>query len=157
MLDGQFWGPERCKPLSGWWQENDLPPCLGLVWRIQWETKSVFLLPYPLPVPSSLLSASNCNLSLDPEPGVQIRDRWLRFSSETWARSCWWASLAEVGLLKAKWKIICQPGAWLFFITNFLISLPPWIKKERERETCFQFLLYGIINQGINKCGKPLP
>lgn len=25
-------------------------------------------------LPVSLLSASNCNLSLDPEPGVQIRD-----------------------------------------------------------------------------------
>lgn len=80
--------------------------------------------PWP-PPPVSLLSASNCNLSLNPEPSVQIRDCWLRFSGETWARPCWWHGLEGAGLLQAKREITCQTRACLFFITNFLISLYP--------------------------------
>lgn len=122
--------PERCKVLSQRWQKKkkyDTWPQFSLVRTIKWETKIVFFLLSLLPpgphLPVSLLSASNCNLSLDPEPGVQIRDCWLRFSGETWARPCWWHSLEGAGLLQAKREITCQTRACLFFITNFLISL----------------------------------
>lgn len=117
----QHQGHRSAKCSYGWWQENDIQPCLTPIWTTHWKTKAVF---FPsLTTPWFLLFASKCNLSPDLEPSVQIRDCWLRFSSEIWAKPCWWASTAEAGLLPAKRKIMCQPGVWLFFITNFLICL----------------------------------
>lgn len=105
------------------WHMTSVQPCVDN----QMRNKDRLFPPLPTPpgphLPMSLLSASNCNLSLDPKPSVQIRDCWLRFSGETWARPCWWHCLEGAGLLQAKREITCQTRACLFFITNFLISL----------------------------------
>lgn len=119
--------PERCKVLSRRWQKKKKITSIQPYADSQVRNKDCLFPPLPTPpdphLPVSLLSASNCNLSLNPEPSVQIRDCWLRFSGETWARPCWWHSLEGAGLLQAKREITCQTRACLFFITNFLISL----------------------------------
>lgn len=144
---------ERCKLLSCWWQKNDTWPQFSPAWTITGETKIVFFPPSapppPTPCPCCLLPTATWAWILSPVSRLEIVDSDLVVKLELDPVDG--TALKEQVYLKPKERLHVrrEPG---FSLSQTSWSASVLIVSTKKKSAHFQFLLYGVINQEINKC-----